>query len=147
MLITAGFVSVFLIILTVIFFSYKRSIYRRPKTVHIAYNIGYPICIFLYWALLYWTTPPKGGLTPWSGGTALWEGWEEKDGETVLLHYGGFCNNCTPKRCLHISVHFLTNALQNTLFTQRLYMKSPKVYESYITLFCLEKNKLFYNII
>ncbi len=23
---------------------------------------------------------------------------------TVLLHNGGFCNNCTPKRCLHISV-------------------------------------------
>jgi hypothetical protein len=23
-----------------------------------------------------------------------------------LLHNGGFCNNCTPKRCLHISVHF-----------------------------------------
>ena len=21
---------------------------------------------------------------------------------TVLLHYGGFCNNGTPKRCLHI---------------------------------------------
>jgi hypothetical protein len=29
----------------------------------------------------------------------------------VLLHNGGFCNNCTPKRCLHISVHFQTNAL------------------------------------
>jgi hypothetical protein len=21
---------------------------------------------------------------------------------TMLLHNGGFCNNCTPKRCLHI---------------------------------------------
>jgi len=30
---------------------------------------------------------------------------------TVLLHYGGFFNNCTPKRCLHISVHFKTDAL------------------------------------
>jgi hypothetical protein len=30
---------------------------------------------------------------------------------TVLLHNGGFCNNCTPKRCLYISVHFKTNAL------------------------------------
>jgi hypothetical protein len=29
----------------------------------------------------------------------------------VLLHNGGFCNTCTPKRCLHISVHFKTNAL------------------------------------
>jgi hypothetical protein len=30
---------------------------------------------------------------------------------SVLLHSGGFCNNCTSKRCLHISVHFQTNAL------------------------------------
>ncbi len=31
---------------------------------------------------------------------------------SVLLHNGGFCNNCTPKRCLlHISVHFQTNSL------------------------------------
>ncbi len=29
----------------------------------------------------------------------------------VLLHYDGFCNNCTPKWCLHIQVHFQTNAL------------------------------------
>jgi hypothetical protein len=29
----------------------------------------------------------------------------------VLLQNGGFCNNCIPKRCLHISVHFRTNAL------------------------------------
>jgi hypothetical protein len=29
----------------------------------------------------------------------------------VLLHNGEFCNNCTPKRGLHISVHFQTNAL------------------------------------
>jgi hypothetical protein len=29
---------------------------------------------------------------------------------TVYIH-GGFCNNCTPKRCLPISVHFQTNAL------------------------------------
>jgi hypothetical protein len=34
-----------------------------------------------------------------------------------LQHNGGFCNNCTPKRCLHISVHFQTNGLENTLFT------------------------------
>ncbi len=26
-------------------------------------------------------------------------------------------------------------------------MKSLEIYENYITLFCLEKNKLFYNII
>ncbi len=29
----------------------------------------------------------------------------------VLLHNGGFCNNCTPKRRLQISVHFQTNPL------------------------------------
>ncbi len=29
----------------------------------------------------------------------------------VLLHNGGFFNNCNPKRCLHISVHFKTDAL------------------------------------
>jgi hypothetical protein len=29
----------------------------------------------------------------------------------VLLHNGGFCNNYTPKQCLHISVHFQTNTL------------------------------------
>ncbi len=32
------------------------------------------------------------------------------DNLEVLLHYGGFCNNCTPKRCLHISVHFQAHA-------------------------------------
>jgi hypothetical protein len=37
----------------------------------------------------------------------------------VLLHNGGFCNNGTPKQCLHLPLHFLTNALLNTLFTQR----------------------------
>ena len=55
----------------------------------------------------------------------------------VLLHNGGFCTKSgTPKRCLHISVHFQTNALYN-LFTQRLHEKSG--YENYITLFCLKK--------
>ncbi len=29
----------------------------------------------------------------------------------VLLHNDVFCNNCTPKLCLHIEVHFQTNAL------------------------------------
>ncbi len=29
----------------------------------------------------------------------------------LLLHNGGFFNNCTAKRCLHISVHFKTDAL------------------------------------
>jgi hypothetical protein len=29
----------------------------------------------------------------------------------VLLHYGGFFNSCTPKRCLHILVYFQKNAL------------------------------------
>ncbi len=30
---------------------------------------------------------------------------------TVLLHNGGFCNKCTPKRCFQIQVYFKTNAL------------------------------------
>jgi hypothetical protein len=29
----------------------------------------------------------------------------------ALLHYGGFCKNCIPKQCLHISVYFETNPL------------------------------------
>jgi hypothetical protein len=29
----------------------------------------------------------------------------------VLLHNGGFCNNCTPKRCF---LHFQTNPIYNT---------------------------------
>jgi hypothetical protein len=36
----------------------------------------------------------------------------------VLQHNNcGFYNNCTPKRCLHISVHFQTNGLENNRFT------------------------------
>ncbi len=65
---------------------------------------------------------------------------------TVLLHNGGFCNNYTPKRCLHMSVHFQTNALK-TLFLHKGYMKSMEFYKNYITLFCLDKNKLVDNII
>jgi hypothetical protein len=36
----------------------------------------------------------------------------------VLLPNSGFCNNCTPKRCLHISVHFQTNALLKVLSSE-----------------------------
>jgi hypothetical protein len=56
----------------------------------------------------------------------------------VLLHNSGFCNKCTPKRCLQ--THY------KTPFSQNGYIKSLKFYENYITLFCLEK-KLFDNII
>jgi hypothetical protein len=52
-----------------------------------------------------------------------------------LLHNGGFCNNCTPKRCLHILVHFQTK----TPFSHYAYMKSPEFYENYILLFFLGK--------
>ncbi len=40
-----------------------------------------------------------------------------------------------------IEVHY------KTPFSHKVYMKSPEIYENYITLFCLEKNKLFDNII
>jgi hypothetical protein len=54
----------------------------------------------------------------------------------VLLHNGGFCNKCTPKRCLHILVNF------QTPLSHKGYMRSLEFYENYITLFCLGK-KLF----
>jgi hypothetical protein len=72
---------------------------------------------------------------------------------TVLLHNGGFGNNCTPKRCLHNQMHY------KTTFSHTGYMKSLEFYENYITLVCLEitnfltilyyfrNNKLFDNII
>ncbi len=44
---------------------------------------------------------------------------------------------------MHISVHFEINAP----FSHNGYMKSLEFYEYHITLFCLEKNKLFDNII
>ncbi len=49
-----------------------------------------------------------------------------KNAFTVLLHYGGFCNNCTPKRWMLICL---------------------EIYENYIPLFYLEKKKLFSNMI
>ncbi len=49
----------------------------------------------------------------WSKGI-LWQ-WTFKSEPccvlVVVIHNGGFFNNCTPKRCLHIPVHFQTNAL------------------------------------
>ncbi len=54
----------------------------------------------------------------------------------VLLHYGGFCNNCT-YRCISKQMHYKT---------PYSHMKSLEIYENYIILFCLEK-KRFCNII
>ncbi len=60
----------------------------------------------------------------------------------------------TLKRCCYITVDFGTTALQNgactyrciskqmhykTSFSHNGYMKSPEIYENYITLFCLEE--------
>jgi len=56
----------------------------------------------------------------------------------VLLHNGGFCDNCTPKRCLQISVNF-QKIYYKTTFLHNGYLKSMEFYESYITLFCLKK--------
>ncbi len=65
-------------------------------------------------------------------------------------------------RCCYITVHSATTGLQNdvciyrciskqmhykTPFSPNGYMKSLEFYENYITLFCLEKNKLFDSII
>jgi hypothetical protein len=66
------------------------------------------------------------------------------------------------QRCCYIMVDSATTAPQNgactywciskqmhyyTPFSHNGYMKSLEFYENYITLFCLEKNKLFDNII
>ena len=51
--------------------------------------------------------------------------------KTVLAHIGAFPNKCTIKQP----------------FSLNGYMKSLEFYENYITLFSLEKNKLFDNII
>ncbi len=62
---------------------------------------------------------------------------------SVLLHFGGFCNNCTPKRCLH-------NALCTCrCISKQLQYKTPFSHndKNYITFICLEKNNLFGNII
>jgi len=39
----------------------------------------------------------------------------------VLLHNGGFFNACTMKRCLHRTVDFKTNALNNAHVSQLLH--------------------------
>ncbi len=64
--------------------------------------------------------------------------------------------------CCYITVDSATTALQNGACTYRCiskqvdyktplshngYVKSLEIYENYVTLSCLEKNKLFYNII
>jgi hypothetical protein len=64
-------------------------------------------------------------MSPWDAAFLL---------SSVLLHYGEFCNNCTPKQCLHISVHF-----QTIKHPHNSYMKNMEFYENYITLVCLEK--------
>ncbi len=55
----------------------------------------------------------------------------------VLLHNGGLCNNCTPKRCISKQLHY------KTPFSHNGNMKSLEFYENYITLLCLKKIKLF----
>ncbi len=60
----------------------------------------------------------------------------------VLLHNCGFCNKCTPKQCLHISVAFPNKCTIiihpfHTTATWKVYF-----YENYITLSLWEKNKL-----
>ncbi len=51
----------------------------------------------------------------------------------VLLHKGGFSNNCTPKRCISKQMHY------KTAFSLNGSMKSLEFYEKYITLFYQEK--------
>jgi hypothetical protein len=65
---------------------------------------------------------------------------------TVLPHNGGFCNNCTPKRCLYTSVHSKQMHYKTTC-SHKGYMKSLEFYEKYITMFFLEKKLIFNNII
>jgi hypothetical protein len=73
-----------------------------------------------------------------------------------------FSGNIDSTWCCYITVDSTTTALQNgactyrciskqmhykTLLSPNGYMKSLEIYENYITLSCLEKYKLFYNII
>jgi hypothetical protein len=48
---------------------------------------------------------------------------------TVLLHNGGFGNNCTPKRCISKQMQY------KTPFSHKGDMKNLEIYENYITLF------------
>ncbi len=136
MLITAGFVSVFLIIFTVTFFS-------TNSTYSLQYWLTNKCFLVLSCSVL--NNAPQGRTD-----TLVWwncpcgKGERRRmmrrccyitvDSATTALQNGA---------CTHTSVHFLTNALQNTLFTQRLYMKNLEIYENYITLFCLKKKQLF----
>jgi hypothetical protein len=54
------------------------------------------------------------------------------DSTTTALHNGA----CT-YRCISKQMHY------KTLLSPNGYMKSLEIYENYITLSCLEKNKLF----
>ncbi len=50
-------------------------------------------------------------------------------------------NRACTYQCISKQVHY------KTPFSQNGYMKSLEFYEKYIILFCLEKNKLFDNIL
>ncbi len=58
------------------------------------------------------------------------------DSATSALQNGAYTYRCTSKR-----MHY------KTPFSHNCYMKSLVFYENYTTLFCMEKNKLFDNII
>ncbi len=58
----------------------------------------------------------------------------------MLQHNSGFCNNCTPNRCLHISVHSFPNKCitKHPFYTTAIW-KVWNSMKNYIILFCLEK--------
>ncbi len=38
--------------------------------------------------------------------------------KTVLLHNGGFCNDCITKQCMHLTVEYTRNASYHALVSQ-----------------------------
>ncbi len=65
----------------------------------------------------------------------------------LLLHNGGFCNNCTSKRCLHIYFAFPNKYTIkhpcHTTASWKAAWKFMKTTSLCRSLSCLEKNKLF----
>jgi hypothetical protein len=75
--------------------------------------VGVAALLLLAWVLLYAAAAPRHAEMDRIAGQLAHQFQVRliSDLLTVLLHNSGFCNNCTPKRCLHKKVHFQTNAL------------------------------------
>ncbi len=122
------------------------GLYRRPKTVHIAYNIGYHM-YFLVLSCSLLNNAPQGRTDTVVGwncpvGRGRGEGWwngaatlrwilQQLHSKTVLAHISAFPNKCTTKHPFH---------------TTDIHEKSGNLWKLHYSVLSGKKNFLQYNI-